>query len=56
MKTKGKKKATQDKVKIILWDFLMDCLKIHHFQEKRQFETIPEAQNYYSKEIMKEIK
>ncbi len=53
--SKLKKKSLRG-IEIILWDFLMDCLKIHHLQEKRPFETIPEAQIYYAKKISEELK
>lgn len=46
MKTKKREDLRQ-----ILWDYLMDCLAIHHQVDNRRFGSIPEAQEYYIKLI-----
>lgn len=35
------------KVKSLLWEFLMECLKVHHQQEDRKFKDISQAQRFY---------
>ena len=39
----------------ILWNYLMDCLKIHHMQEDREIKTIPEAQKIYASALKSEF-
>ncbi len=51
-KAKPAEKGIEElELKSLLWDYLMDCLAIHHQVKNRKFGSISEAQEYYQKII-----
>ena len=42
----------KDEIEKILWNFLQECLKIHHSQGDRKFKTIPDAQKEFTTQLL----
>lgn len=47
--------TAKEKLEGILWDYLMDCLAIHHLVKNRKIKTIPEAQKEYADKLLSSL-
>ncbi len=54
---KMKKTKIKCRIEHLLWDYLMECLAIHHNKSfMTKFKTIPETKAYFADKIIKEMK